>query len=167
MDAARSGGDRCWTTSGLYGEVDRSPALAPLGRTLLRLSGRWAILLDGPPSLRAALACPCPPLPPAAGLLPHRPKPRPVTPARYNPEYLARPHIVALNKLDLPLQRGGQPAFDEARKRVARQIAASAAAATAQTAPPIAVVPLSGLRGKGIRIMKEAIARALAASEQS
>ena len=74
---------------------------------------------------------------------------------------------VQLNKLDLPLQRGGQPAFDEARKRVARQIAASAAAATAQTAPPIAVVPLSGLRGKGIRIMKEAIARALAASEQS
>ena len=33
----------------------------------------------------------------------------------YNPDYLARPHIVALNKLDLPLQRGGQPAFDEAR----------------------------------------------------
>ena len=26
----------------------------------------------------------------------------------YNPDYLARPHIVALNKLDLPLQRGAQ-----------------------------------------------------------
>ena len=50
----------------------------------------------------------------------------------YNPDYLARPHIVALNKLDLPLQRGGQAAFDEARARLTQQIAASAAAAAAQ-----------------------------------
>jgi len=84
----------------------------------------------------------------------------------YNPDYLARPHIVALNKLDLPLQRGGQPAFDEARARLSQQIAASAAAAASQTAPPIAIVPLSGLRGKGLRIMKDAISRALAASDQ-
>ena len=87
----------------------------------------------------------------------------------YNPDYLARPHIVALNKLDLPLQRGGQPAFDEARARLTQQIATSAAAAALQadgaTAPPIAIVPLSGLRGKGIKIMKVAISRALAASE--
>ena len=71
----------------------------------------------------------------------------------YNPDYLARPHIVALNKLDLPLQRGGQAAFDEARARLTQQIAASANAAAAQgdggaTAPPVAIVPLSGLRGK-------------------
>jgi len=87
----------------------------------------------------------------------------------YNPDYLARPHIVALNKLDLPLQRGGQPAFDEARARLTQQIATSAAAAASlpdgATAPPIAIVPLSGLRGKGIKIMKVAISRALAASE--
>ena len=39
---------------------------------------------------------------------------------------------MALNKLDLPLQRGGQAAFDEARARLTQQIAASAAAAAAQ-----------------------------------
>ena len=84
----------------------------------------------------------------------------------YNPEYLARPHIVALNKLDLPLARGGPDAMAEAHARVGKAIAASAAAARAQTAPPVAIVPLSGLRGKGIKILKEAIRRALEAAEQ-
>ena len=56
-------------------------------------------------------------------------------------------------------------AFKSGEPCAPRQIAASAAAATDQTAPPVAVVPLSGLRGKGIKIMKEAIVRALAASE--
>ena len=85
----------------------------------------------------------------------------------YNPEYLARPHIVALNKLDLPLQRGGPAAFDEARARIGRAVAASAAAATEQTAPPVAIVPLSGLRGKGIKILKEAISRALVRADEA
>ena len=42
---------------------------------------------------------------------------------------------------------------------------ASAAAAADQTAPPRAVVPLSGLKGKGIKALRGAINDALAAAE--
>ena len=36
-----------------------------------------------------------------------------------------------------------------------------------QTAPPVAIVPLSGLRGKGIKILKEAISRALVRADEA
>jgi len=84
----------------------------------------------------------------------------------YNPDYLARPHIVALNKLDLSWESGGQEAFEEARKRLAKEVFAHAAAAAAETAPPLAVVPMSGLRGRGLKILREAISAALAAQPE-
>ena len=82
----------------------------------------------------------------------------------YNPQYLERPHIVALNKLDVPLEAGGDAALAETRKQATRAIAASASAAAEQTAPPVAIVPISARRGKGMRILKEAIDRGLATS---
>ena len=84
----------------------------------------------------------------------------------YNPQYLDRPHIVALSKLDVPLETGGEAALAEVRKTATRKIAEAATAARNQTALPIAVVPISGLRGKGIRILKEAINGALEKSRQ-
>ena len=87
--------------------------------------------------------------------------------ALYNPAYLARPHLVALSKLDLPLRRGGEPELERARREAAVAVRESARAAEArgETAPPVAVVPVSALRGKGLRALKRAIAAALARSE--
>lgn len=79
----------------------------------------------------------------------------------YNPQYLLRPHLVALNKLDLPLEVGGESAMAEVRRAAMRQVAECAASGTEQTPPPIAVVPISGLRGKGMRILKESLQKAL------
>ena len=63
--------------------------------------------------------------------------------------------------------RGGDAAFDAARREhgSVRGARASAAAAADQTAPPRAVVPLSGLKGKGIKALRGAINDALAAAE--
>jgi len=83
----------------------------------------------------------------------------------YNPQYLERPHLVALNKLDVALAAGGDAAFDAARREHGSAVRASAAAAADQTAPPRAVVPLSGLKGKGIKALRGAINDALAAAE--
>jgi len=85
----------------------------------------------------------------------------------YNPQYLERPHIVALNKLDVPLAEGGDEALAAARKAATKAVAQSASKATEQTAPPVAIVPVSGLKGKGLRILKEAIESALAASREA
>ena len=85
----------------------------------------------------------------------------------YNPQYLERPHIVALNKLDVPLAEGGDEALATARKAATKAVAQSASKATEQTAPPVAIVPISGLKGKGLRILKEAIESALAASREA
>ena len=60
---------------------------------------------------------------------------------------------------------GGDAAFDAARKEHGSAVRASAAAAADQTAPPRAVVPLSGLKGKGIKALRGAINDALAAAE--
>ena len=84
----------------------------------------------------------------------------------YNPQYLDRPHIVALNKLDLPLAEGGEAALAEARKTASRAIAASANLALNVTAAPVAIVPISGLKGKGLKILKEQIEGALAKSRE-
>ena len=81
----------------------------------------------------------------------------------YNPEYLQRPHVVALNKLDLAWEAGGQPEFDAARKRLTREVLASAMGAAGETSPPLAVIPLSGLRGRGLKILRDAIGAALEA----
>ena len=83
----------------------------------------------------------------------------------YNPQYLERPHLVALNKLDVALAAGGDAAFDAARKEHGSAVRASAAAAADQTAPPRAVVPLRGHNGKGIKALRSAINDALAAAE--
>jgi GTPase involved in cell partitioning and DNA repair len=85
----------------------------------------------------------------------------------YNPQYLERPHVVALNKLDVPLADGGDEALARCRRAHARAIAQSAQAARELTAPPVAIVPISGLKGKGLRILKEALNDALAHSQQS
>jgi len=85
----------------------------------------------------------------------------------YNPQYLARPHVVALNKLDLPLASGGEAALTDARRTATRSIAEAAASALDKTAKPVAIVPISGLKGKGMRIMREALDNALAHSYET
>ena len=85
----------------------------------------------------------------------------------YNPQYLERPHVVALSKLDVPLEQGGEEKLAEVRRSATRAVGASAANALNQTAAPVAVVPISGLRGKGMRILKEAIGTALERSRQA
>ena len=84
----------------------------------------------------------------------------------YNPQYLERPHVVALSKLDLA-EAKGEEALAQARKANTKAIAASAAAATNVTAVPEAIVPISGLKGKGMRILKQAIDAALARSSEA
>ena len=79
----------------------------------------------------------------------------------YNADYLARPHLVALNKLDVPLERGGDEALESARAGAAREIRAIAIGDAAESAPPLAVVPLSALKGKGVRILREQLSAAL------
>ena len=81
--------------------------------------------------------------------------------------YLARPHVVALNKLDLPLEEGGDAALAETRRAASRAVAACAAKAADETAPPVAIVPISGKRGKGMRILKEALQSALLAASDA
>lgn len=83
----------------------------------------------------------------------------------YNPGYLDRPHVVVINKLDLALDRGGDAAFTEARKAAAREVIVAASKARNLTAPPVAVVPMSGLKGKGLRMLREAIDDALEKSQ--
>lgn len=85
----------------------------------------------------------------------------------YNPQYLERPHVVALNKLDVPLAAGGEEALAEARKSATRAIAASAKLALNVTRAPAAIVPISGLAGKGMRILKQAIDDALTEARQA
>ena len=82
----------------------------------------------------------------------------------YNPQYLERPHVVALSKLDLPLASGGEAALTQVRKAGTREVAASAALALNETAAPAAIVPISGLKGKGMRILKEALEAAVAST---
>ena len=84
----------------------------------------------------------------------------------YNPQYLERPHVVCINKLDLPLAKGGDEALAAARQAATKAVAASASNARNVTAPPVAIVPISGLKGKGLRILKEAINGALAKSRE-
>ena len=38
----------------------------------------------------------------------------------YNPQYLERPHIVALSKLDIPLEAGGEEAMKEVSHSVTK-----------------------------------------------
>ncbi|KAL3907998.1 MAG: hypothetical protein SGPRY_009968 [Prymnesium sp.] len=83
----------------------------------------------------------------------------------YNPQYLERPHVVAVNKLDLAWEEGGQALFDERRRELAQQIAASAAAASEETALPLAIVPLSGKRGRGLGVLRRVIESALQSEE--
>ena len=82
----------------------------------------------------------------------------------YNPQYLQRPHVVALNKLDVPLASGGEEALAEVRRAATKAVAGSARLALNVTRAPEAIVPISGLAGKGMRILKEAIGDALAQS---
>ncbi|KAL1529683.1 hypothetical protein AB1Y20_000622 [Prymnesium parvum] len=81
----------------------------------------------------------------------------------YNPQYLERPHLVALNKLDLAWEAGGQEEFDKMRKVLVREIALCAAEGADETAPPVAIVPLSGLRERGLLMLRKAILTALEA----
>lgn len=85
----------------------------------------------------------------------------------YNPQYLQRPHIVAINKLDVALADGGDEALNQVRMRATRVVAQSAAQALNLTAAPVAIVPISGLKGKGLRILKQSIEKALAASREA
>jgi GTPase involved in cell partitioning and DNA repair len=97
----------------------------------------------------------------------------------YNPRYLDRPHIVALNKLDVFLAcHGPEPDALAAETRrltkrlaeAARDAAAAGAAlgvgagveAAHQLTPPLAVLPISGMRGKGLKALQEAVSAALA-----
>ena len=70
-------------------------------------------------------------------------------------------HRATLLRELLAMQRARQEARESARGKKR----ASAAAAADQTAPPRAVVPLSGLKGKGIKALRGAINDALAAAE--
>lgn len=79
----------------------------------------------------------------------------------YNPQYLERPHVVALNKLDIPLEADGEEAMKLVQREATRAIAVSAGRSANETAAPVAVVPISGMRRKGIRILKEALEKAL------
>ena len=47
-----------------------------------------------------------------------------------------------------------------------RAVAARAARAASETAEPVAIVPLSGLRRKGIRILREGLETALAKADE-
>lgn len=86
----------------------------------------------------------------------------------YNPQYLRRPHVVCLNKLDVPLEAegGGDAAMKAIRREATRAVAACATKALDETAAPVAIVPISGLKRKGIRILKEAIEQALARADE-
>jgi Obg family GTPase CgtA len=84
----------------------------------------------------------------------------------YNPHYLERPHVVVLSKLDLPLDAGGEEALAEARRAGTRAVSASATRALEHTAAPVEIVPVSGLKGKGLRILKQAIEKALDVSRE-
>jgi Obg family GTPase CgtA len=79
----------------------------------------------------------------------------------YNPQYLERPHVVALNKLDIPLEADGEEAMKLVQREATRAIAVSAGRSANETAAPVAVVPISGMRRKGMRILKEALEKAL------
>ena len=80
-------------------------------------------------------------------------------------EFLERPHIVALNKFDLVRERGSAE-FDKERRRLTSGLLSSAAGAASETPPPLAIVPMSGLRGRGLRILREAISTALRSATQ-
>ena len=136
-------------------------------------------------------------------------------------QYLDRPHVVALNKLDVPMERGGEAELERVRIQARADIIASAKvmrvseggivgdacsrAANANpaprllscmkiaepsprtrrihglmhrwafamqeappgTLPPTGVVALSGKQSKGIKILREAISKALEASDEN
>ncbi|KXZ50121.1 hypothetical protein GPECTOR_18g95 [Gonium pectorale] len=99
----------------------------------------------------------------------------------YNPDYCARPHVVALNKLDLLPPGSAQPEGPgrpaEVPPQVASLIAALREAATRQAAehaqhsyegpvprPPLAIVPCSAATGEGLKELAAALQRAIGAS---
>jgi len=82
--------------------------------------------------------------------------------ALYNPQYLTRPHLIALNKLDVLVQREGPDVLKGACQELKRDLLA-AAREEGDFAPPLGVIPISGLHNKGLPLLKDAINRALVA----
>ncbi|KAG2487838.1 hypothetical protein HYH03_013555 [Edaphochlamys debaryana] len=94
----------------------------------------------------------------------------------YNPDYVARPHVVALNKADLLREGAGA---EGAEKRMEELVAAVRAAATRQAAehgaqgwegpaprPPLEVVVCSAASGEGLEQLSAALQRALRAQDR-
>eukprot|EP00316_Scyphosphaera_apsteinii_P008668 CAMPEP_0119305280 /NCGR_PEP_ID=MMETSP1333-20130426/6314_1 /TAXON_ID=418940 /ORGANISM="Scyphosphaera apsteinii, Strain RCC1455" /LENGTH=442 /DNA_ID=CAMNT_0007308339 /DNA_START=137 /DNA_END=1465 /DNA_ORIENTATION=+ len=78
----------------------------------------------------------------------------------YNPQYLGRPHIVVLNKLDLIVEKEGQLAFQGIAMRMRTELL-TASSNNSDATDPVAVLPISGLRGKGLGNLKDAINKVL------
>jgi len=93
--------------------------------------------------------------------------------ALYNPEYARRPHVVALNKVDLPAAAAAVPALVEqigGRRSGASAAAPAAAAAGAAgggdaEAAPFAVVPVSAATGTGLPDLLAALQSLLRSSK--
>ncbi|GIL55677.1 hypothetical protein Vafri_11222 [Volvox africanus] len=85
----------------------------------------------------------------------------------YNPDYCARPYVVALNKVDLLQQHQGvAQLISTLRATARRQVAEHKAGAYDGPAPrePLAVVPCSAATGDGLKELAEALQRAIGSS---
>lgn len=84
--------------------------------------------------------------------------------ALYNPEYVQRPHAVALNKLDLAIEMGGADGARELKERAVREIESLAdglCAENAELSRPLAVVGISAKAAKGLDKLQAVIDGAL------
>ncbi|GLI65333.1 hypothetical protein VaNZ11_008876, partial [Volvox africanus] len=85
----------------------------------------------------------------------------------YNPDYCARPYVVALNKVDLLQQHQGvAELISTLRATARRQVAEHKAGAYDGPVPrePLAVVPCSAATGDGLKELAEALQRAIGLS---
>ncbi|GIL76793.1 hypothetical protein Vretifemale_6265 [Volvox reticuliferus] len=89
----------------------------------------------------------------------------------YNPDYCARPYVVALNKTDLLQQQqqqqlGSAQLISALREAARRQVAEHKAGAYDGPAPmePLAIVPCSAATGEGLKELAAALQRAIGLS---
>lgn len=86
----------------------------------------------------------------------------------YNPQYVRRPNVVAINKLDIPLQLHGKEAAVKARATAIHSVEAAVEELLAEDATrvaPAAIVSISALEQKGLAQLQRALDDALRAEE--
>ncbi|KAG1673633.1 hypothetical protein FOA52_013297 [Chlamydomonas sp. UWO 241] len=79
----------------------------------------------------------------------------------YNPEYVARPHVVALNKMDMEDAGGLREELIEAIEAAAMRHRTEWANEEWVPSVPVMVVPVSALEGEGLDALQEALAMSL------